>query len=64
MFYPPAMPNAGPATYSCNATERAKGKLHICEEPLGHVDTDHRDGDFTWPLERPSGGANERILEA
>lgn len=47
---------------TCNATDRAGGRLRICEKPLDHED-DHRDGEHTWPREQ-SKSANARILDA
>lgn len=46
----------------CSATSRDRGKLYICEKPLGHpAETNHQDGDHEWTQER-SHGPNERIL--
>lgn len=34
-------------TDTCSATQREKGRLHICEQPFGH-DGQHGDDDYGW----------------
>lgn len=46
---------------TCNATERNRGKLMICEKPLDHLGN-HRDGEHEWTREQ-SKPANARILD-
>lgn len=52
----------GPVTGdSCNATERVRSQLKICERQHGHVERTHKDGEHEWPVE---GYAGEREVQA
>lgn len=39
---------------SCNATERVRSQLKICNLPFGHAPADHDSGDHQWPVESSS----------
>lgn len=51
-------------TDTCNATERDRGRLYVCELPLDHDKrVNHRDGEHEWTQATEiGGGPDERIF--
>jgi hypothetical protein len=39
---------------TCNATERVKGNLKICDLPMNHPSKKHSAGDHEWDVESTS----------